>query len=67
MGLCLHVDCVLACSVASGSGFGLMAEAEEKIENSRFFSFVDEVILVCLVFGKSVFIHLKVEVEEAFI
>ena len=32
MRLCLHVDYVLACSVASGSGFGLMADVEEKIE-----------------------------------
>lgn len=41
MGSCLHEDCVLACSVASGSGFGLTADVEEKIERICFFSFTE--------------------------
>lgn len=40
VGLSLHVDCVLACSVASGSGFGLTADVEEKIVKSCLFSSV---------------------------
>lgn len=35
-GSCLHEDCVLACSVASGSEFGLAADAEEKMEKKLF-------------------------------
>lgn len=41
MGLCLHVVCVRACSVASGSGFGLIVDVEEKIERSCLFSAVE--------------------------
>lgn len=41
MGLSLHVDFVLACSVASGSGFGLMADLEEQIQRSCLFSFAE--------------------------
>lgn len=35
-GLCLHEDCLLACSVALGSDFGLAADAEEKMEKKLF-------------------------------
>lgn len=41
MGLSLHVDCVLACSAASGSGFGLSTDVVEKIKRSGLFSFVE--------------------------
>lgn len=36
MGLSLHVDCVLACSLASGSGFSLMVDVEENNVKSLF-------------------------------
>lgn len=68
----MHEDCVLACSVASGSEFGLTADVEEKIEKS---SLLQKRIYVNISQhsydrgyysrAESVFMNIKVAVEEA--